>query len=52
MVYSCVFSFKLFGITSENLDGAKRTRTADPLHAMQVLYQLSYGPKYKFEFCF
>ena len=25
-------------------DGAKRTRTADPLHAMQVLYQLSYGP--------
>ena len=27
-----------------SLDGAKRTRTADPLHAMQVLYQLSYGP--------
>ena len=26
-------------------NGAKRTRTADPLHAMQVLYQLSYGPK-------
>ena len=26
------------------LNGAKRTRTADPLHAMQVLYQLSYGP--------
>ena len=25
-------------------NGAKRTRTADPLHAMQVLYQLSYGP--------
>ena len=25
--------------------GAKRTRTADPLHAMQVLYQLSYNPK-------
>ncbi len=21
-----------------------RIRTADPLHAMQVLYQLSYGP--------
>ncbi len=37
-------STKLIGITSENLDGAKRTRTADPLHAMQVLYQLSYGP--------
>ena len=36
---------KLIGITSENHDGAKRTRTADPLHAMQVLYQLSYGPK-------
>ena len=44
-MYTCVFSFKLFGITSENPDGAKRTRTADPLHAMQVLYQLSYGPK-------
>ena len=26
------------------LDGAKETRTPDPLHAMQVLYQLSYGP--------
>ena len=25
--------------------GATRIRTADPLHAMQVLYQLSYGPK-------
>ena len=28
-----------------SLDGAKRIRTADPLHAMQVLYQLSYGPE-------
>ncbi len=27
------------------MNGAKRTRTADPLHAMQVLYQLSYGPE-------
>ena len=45
IVYSCLFSFKIIGITSENPDGAKRTRTADPLHAMQVLYQLSYGPK-------
>ena len=44
MVYFCVFSFKLIGITSGNPDGAKRTRTAGPLHAMQVLYQLSYGP--------
>ena len=35
---------KLIGINSENFDGAKRTRTADHLHAMQVLYQLSYGP--------
>jgi hypothetical protein len=26
------------------MSGAKRIRTADPLHAMQVLYQLSYGP--------
>ena len=40
----CGLLTKLIGITSENLDGAKRTRTADPLHAMQVLYQLSYGP--------
>ena len=29
----------------EKLSGAKETRTPDPLHAMQVLYQLSYGPK-------
>ena len=36
---------KLIGMNTENPDGAKRTRTADPLHAMQVLYQLSYGPK-------
>ena len=39
---------KLIGITNEKPDGAKRTRTADPLHAMQVLYQLSYGPKTSF----
>ncbi len=26
------------------IGGAKRSRTADPLHAMQVLYQLSYSP--------
>ncbi len=45
MMYSYVLSFKLIGITTEIPDGAKRTRTADPLHAMQVLYQLSYGPK-------
>ena len=38
------------GITSENPDGAKRTRTADPLHAMQVLYQLSYGPKKSYSY--
>ena len=29
-------------------NGAKRIRTADPLHAMQVLYQLSYGPVCEF----
>ena len=29
-------------------NGAKETRTPDPLHAMQVLYQLSYGPVYVF----
>ncbi len=28
----------------DSINGAKRIRTADPLHAMQVLYQLSYGP--------
>ena len=44
MMYSYVLSFKLIGINTEIPDGAKRTRTADPLHAMQVLYQLSYGP--------
>ena len=31
------------GLTSLK-NGAKETRTPDPLHAMQVLYQLSYGP--------
>lgn len=25
--------------------GAKRTRTADPLNAIEVLYQLSYSPE-------
>ena len=44
-MYSYVILFKLIGINIEKPDGAKRTRTADPLHAMQVLYQLSYGPK-------
>ena len=32
------------GFTWLKPSGAKRIRTADPLHAMQVLYQLSYGP--------
>ena len=27
-----------------NFGGAEQNRTDDPLHAMQVLYQLSYGP--------
>ncbi len=26
------------------MNGAKRIRTADPLNAIQVLYQLSYSP--------
>ena len=26
-------------------NGAKRTRTADPLNAIEVLYQLSYSPE-------
>jgi hypothetical protein len=28
----------------QEIGGAKRDRTADPLHAMQALSQLSYGP--------
>tara|TARA_B100001287_G_scaffold157917_1_gene132731 strand:- start:107 stop:322 length:216 start_codon:yes stop_codon:yes gene_type:complete len=32
-------------LSIKKLSGAKETRTPDPLHAMQVLYQLSYGPK-------
>jgi hypothetical protein len=32
---------QIFGL---QFNGAKETRTPDPLHAMQVLYQLSYGP--------
>gem|GEM_PF-2277164 len=31
-------------IVLSNEDGAKRIRTADPLNAIQVLYQLSYSP--------
>ena len=31
-------------IILQNFGGADRTRTDDPLHAMQVLYQLSYNP--------
>lgn len=38
-------AFKIYYATKQIIYGAKRTRTADPLHAMQVLYQLSYGPK-------
>ena len=30
--------------TESFFGGADRTRTDDPLHAMQVLYQLSYNP--------
>jgi hypothetical protein len=29
---------------SSEIGGAKRSRTADLLHAMQALYQLSYSP--------
>ena len=29
---------------TKNRGGADQTRTDDPLHAMQVLYQLSYNP--------
>lgn len=33
--------------TLSNCGGGKRIRTADPLHAMQVLYQLSHTPEEK-----
>ena len=36
--------------TLSNCGGGKRIRTADPLHAMQVLYQLSYTPEEKTHF--
>ena len=36
---------KSLSVTGYSFNGAKETRTPDPLHAMQVLYQLSYGPK-------
>lgn len=39
---SCLLLYRL-NRTIKN--GGKRTRTADPLHAMQVLYQLSYTPE-------
>ncbi len=29
----------------DNIGGGKGIRTPDPLHAMQVLYQLSYTPR-------
>ena len=32
--------------------GADQTRTDDPLHAMQVLYQLSYNPRQRSYFIF
>jgi hypothetical protein len=32
-------------MTWDNKSGAERTRTADPLLAKQVLYQLSYRPR-------
>ncbi len=32
------------GLATKISGGADRTRTDDPLHAMQVLYQLSYNP--------
>src|SRR5579875_1970427 len=32
-------------LTSHNVSGATGIRTPDPLHAMQVLYQLSYSPR-------
>ena len=41
-----IFTYNILNKSIKRINGAKRTRTADPLHAMQVLYQLSYGPKY------
>ena len=38
-IFQEAFSFKVF------ICGGKGIRTPDPLHAMQVLYQLSYTPE-------
>ncbi len=35
-----------FGFLSQEFGGATRDRTADLLHAMQALSQLSYNPKF------
>ena len=34
----------ILSVAINKYGGAKRSRTVDPLHAMQVLYQLSYSP--------
>ena len=38
---TCLFPI---GKADKKIGGADQTRTDDPLHAMQVLYQLSYNP--------
>ena len=35
----------ILSVAINKYGGAKRSRTVDPLHAMQVLYQLSYSPE-------
>ena len=42
---SGLHAIKCPNIFSFHIGGAEETRTLDPLHAMQVLYQLSYNPK-------
>ncbi len=37
----------MLGILLKIYNGAKRIRTADPLNAIEVLYQLSYNPLHR-----
>jgi hypothetical protein len=45
MHYSLLIINCFNALCALKLNGARRVRTADPLHAMQVLSQLSYSPK-------
>ena len=42
---TCFLDTNVSGLPERGIGGAERNRTADPLLAKQVLYQLSYSPK-------